>query len=61
MSEAEFDPAGGSGPVRTGVTAVDEVLAAVDDLSDAPVEQHAAVFGSGHDALRRALDADPGA
>lgn len=61
MSEAEFDPAAGPEPVRTGVTAVDEVLTSVDALSDAPVEQHAAVFGSAHDALRRALDADPGA
>jgi len=46
-------------PERTGLPAVDEVLASVDALSEAPVEEHAAVFNAAHEALRRALDADP--
>ncbi|WGL50515.1 hypothetical protein P5P86_11125 [Nocardioides sp. BP30] len=59
MSEAEFDRADAAAPVRTGMASVDEVLAAVDALDETPVEQHAAIFGDAHDALRRALDADP--
>lgn len=43
--------------VRTGVPAVDEVLAAVEALDDDNVETHAAVYEQAHDALRRALDA----
>jgi hypothetical protein len=58
MSEAQFEPTADGGPVRTGVAAVDEVLASVEALDTIPVEQHAAVFGAAHDALRRALDPD---
>ena len=43
--------------VRTGVTDVDEVLAAVESLADRPVEEHVAVFEQAHERLRRALDA----
>ena len=59
MSEAQFDPGTAPEPVRTGVAAVDEVVSAVDALADAPIDQHVAVFGAAHEALRRALDADP--
>lgn len=58
MSEAEFEPGDSAEPVRTGVAAIDEVLASIEGLEDAPLEEHAAAFGSAHDALRRALDAD---
>ena len=58
MSEAQFDPTADGESVRTGVAAVDEVLASVDALAGTPVEQHVAVFGAAHDALRRALDVD---
>ncbi len=43
--------------VRTGVPAVDEVLAEVDGLAERPVEDHVAVFERAHETLRRALDA----
>jgi proline racemase len=59
MSEAEVDPAADAARVHTGVEAVDAVIASVDALAAAPVDEHAAVFGSAHDALRRALDTDP--
>ncbi|WP_210651774.1 hypothetical protein [Nocardioides sp. SYSU D00065] len=44
---------------RTGVTAVDAVLAEVAALADAPVADHVAVFERAHEQLRRALDAQP--
>lgn len=43
--------------VRTGIPAVDEVIAAVESLEGKPVEEHVAVFESAHEQLRRALDA----
>lgn len=46
-------------PVRTGVARVDEVLAAVEELEERPIEEHVGVFETAHDELRRALDADP--
>lgn len=46
-------------PERTGVAAVDDALAAVDALDGVPVAEHPAVFAAAHDALRRALDAEP--
>ncbi|MCA1983673.1 MAG: hypothetical protein ACXVDH_06200 [Nocardioides sp.] len=46
-------------PERTGVAAVDAAIDAVEALAVAPVAEHAAVFASVHDTLRRALDADP--
>jgi hypothetical protein len=52
----------GSGPpelVRTGVAQVDEVIRAVEELEERPVEEHAGVFETAQVQLRRALD-DPG-
>lgn len=43
----------------TGVTSVDQVLADVAAVADAPVSDHVAVFERAHDQLRRALDAQP--
>ena len=43
-------------PVRTGVSDVDAVLDSVEALDDRPVAEHAAVFESAHEQLRRALD-----
>jgi hypothetical protein len=45
---------------RTGVPAVDDVLAEVDGLDDRPLEEHLATFERAHERLRAALDADPG-
>lgn len=45
--------------VHTGVDSVDAVVDDIAALVDQPVEEHVAVFESGHDRLRRALD-DPG-
>lgn len=46
-------------PVRTGAPRVDEVIRAVEELEERPLEEHAGVFESAHGELRRALD-DPG-
>lgn len=43
--------------VRTGVAGVDEVITAVEELEDRPIEEHAGVFETAHEQLRRALDA----
>ena len=43
--------------VRTGVPQVDEVIAAVEELEERPIEEHVGVFEAAHDRLRRALDA----
>lgn len=51
----------GQGQVRTGVAAVDAVVASVEDLAERPLEEHTAVFTAAQDRLRRALDADPDA
>ncbi|MDN4161853.1 hypothetical protein [Nocardioides abyssi] len=53
------DGAADSGPVRTGVARVDEVLAAVEELEERPIEEHVGVFETAHGELRRALDGDP--
>lgn len=45
--------------VRTGVPGVDEVIAAVEELEERPIEEHVGVFETAHEHLRRALD-DPG-
>jgi hypothetical protein len=42
--------------VRTGVSRVDEVIAAVEELEERPLEEHVAVFETAHAELRRALD-----
>jgi len=55
--EVSFEPAE---PTHTGVPAVDEVLVDVARLDGAPLEEHLPAFERAHDALRSALDADPG-
>ncbi len=47
-------------PTHTGVPAVDDVLADVDRLDETPLEEHLPAFERAHEALRSALDADPG-
>jgi len=47
------------GPTTTGVPAVDEVIAEVDLLDEAPLEEHLEVFERAHESLRVALDAQP--
>ena len=55
--EASHGPAE---PTYTGVPAVDDVLADVDRLDGSPLEEHLPAFERVHEALRSALDADPG-
>ena len=43
--------------VRTGVASVDEVITAVEELEERPLEEHVGVFETAHERLRRALDA----
>jgi hypothetical protein len=45
---------------RTGVPAVDDVLADVEHLDDVPLDEHLSAFERAHESLRSALDADPG-
>jgi len=45
--------------VRTGSDRVDEVIRAVEELDERPLEEHVGVFESAQVQLRRALD-DPG-
>ncbi len=47
--------------VRTEMAEIDEVIVAVEELEDRPIEEHVGVFETAHDRLRRALDrpADP--
>ena len=45
--------------VRTGVDPVDDVIRAVEELEERPIEEHVGVFESAQVQLRRALD-DPG-
>ena len=47
--------------VRTGVASVDAVIEAVEALDERPLAEHAAVFTSAQERLRRALDTDPDA
>jgi len=51
------DPAAQPEQVRTGVAGVDEVIVAVEELEERPLEEHVGVFEAAHDQLRRALDA----
>lgn len=46
--------------IQTGISAVDSVVDDVARLVGRPVEEHAAVFESAHERLRRTLD-DPDA
>ena len=41
---------------RTGVREVDEVITAVEELEERPLEEHVGVFETAHTELRRALD-----
>ena len=45
--------------VRTGAERVDEVIRAVEELEERPIEEHVGVFESAQVQLRQALD-DPG-
>ena len=45
--------------VRTGVDSVDEVIRAVEELEERPIEEHVGVFESAQVQLRRALDDHP--
>ena len=45
--------------VRTGSPRVDEVIRAVEELEERPLEEHVGVFESAQAQLRRALD-EPG-
>jgi hypothetical protein len=47
-------------PTHTGLPAVDDVLAEVARLDETPLEEHLPAFERVHEALRSALDADPG-
>jgi hypothetical protein len=42
--------------VRTGVDPVDDVIRAVEELEERPIEEHVGVFESAQAQLRRALD-----
>lgn len=44
---------------RTGVPAVDRVLAGIETVAQIPLAERVAVFEQAHDSLRRALDAHP--
>lgn len=44
---------------RTGVAAVDRVLASVETVGEMPLAERVGVFERAHDELRRALDAHP--
>lgn len=57
--DSEFTGQDASGPVRTGVDSVDEVIIAVEGLGERPIEEHVTAFEAAHDQLRRALDAQP--
>ena len=46
--------------VRTDVAEVDEVIAAVEELEERPLEEHVGVFETAHAELRRALDTPAG-
>ena len=54
------DEFGGVGE-RTGVPAVDRVLAMVESVGELPLAERVQVFERAHDELRRALDAHPSA
>jgi hypothetical protein len=46
--------------VRTGAERVDEVVRAVEELEERPIEDHVGVFENAQVQLRKALD-EPGA
>ncbi|MGW9405747.1 hypothetical protein ACWGQ2_17460 [Arthrobacter sp. NPDC055585] len=47
-------------PELTGDPAVDSVLSRLRDVAEAPVGEHAALYGSLHDGLLAALNEEPG-
>lgn len=61
LSPARGSLAGMTEQVRTGVASVDAVIEAVESLEERPLAEHAAVFTSAQERLRRALDTDPDA
>jgi hypothetical protein len=56
--DAEPEP-GPPGRTTTGHASVEEVIRAVEELDDRPIEEHVGVFEAAQAELRRALD-DPG-
>lgn len=46
-------------PVRTGLPAVDDVLADIERLTGQPLDEHLPAFERAHGSLRAALDAEP--
>ena len=50
-TEPEFEE-----QVRTGAERVDEVVRAVEELEERPIEEHVGVFENAQVELRRALD-----
>jgi hypothetical protein len=56
--EPDNEDQGPATPERTetGVPAVDEVMRAVEELEERPVEEHVGVFETAHEQLRQALD-----
>lgn len=58
MSDEQVRPVA-AGSERTGVPAVDRVLAEVESVTQLPVAERVAVFERAHEGLRRALDANP--
>ncbi|MGA8247219.1 MAG: hypothetical protein WB797_09960 [Nocardioides sp.] len=59
-SSGSDEPTASAVPVSSGVPAVDQVLADVDRLDELPLDEHLPAFERAHDALRSALDAEPG-
>jgi hypothetical protein len=59
-ASGDDQPAASAEPVRSGVPAVDQVLDEVDRLDELPLDEHLPAFERAHDALRSALDAEPG-
>lgn len=47
-------------PDLTGDPAVDTVLSRLAEVAEAPVREHAALYGSLHDGLLAALNEEPG-
>ncbi|WP_036507655.1 hypothetical protein [Nocardioides sp. URHA0020] len=56
MSETDLPVPDEPERVRTGVVGVDDVIAAVEELEERPLEEHVGVFEAAHTELRRALD-----
>ena len=50
------EPVAADDPVRTGVSGVDDVIRAVEELEERPLEEHVGVFEAAQSRLRQALD-----